>query len=236
MEIGSLKHEGNRTDIYSSAQVEKLRSAVLDWFAVNCREFPWRRTSDPFRILVAEFLLRQTQATRLVKPYTEFTTKYPSALSLSVANIDELYRWFKPLGLVRRADYLFQTSKILVSKHSGKVPNDLETLLALPGFGIYSAHAVLCLAFGAPLPMVDEGSGRILRRVLGITPKGPAYCDSKLLKVAGTILPKTSPREFNLGLIDIAAAYCHTRKQECRECPLLAICSNHVLAERNNHS
>jgi len=234
--IRFLKQERNRANIHSDDQIEKLRSAVLTWFVANGRDFPWRRTSDPFHILVAEFLLRQTQATRLARPYMEFITKYPSASSLAIADLDELRRWFKPLGLVRRADYLFQTSQILVTKHGGKVPNDLETLLALPGLGIYSAQAVLCLAFGAPLPMVDEGSGRVLRRVLGKAPKGPAYCDSKLLKVAEAILPKTSPREFNLGLIDMAAVYCHPGIPECGECPLLAICFHHVLAEKHKHN
>ncbi len=232
MGIGSLKQERNRADIDSDTQVEKLRSAVLTWSAENGRDFPWRRTSKPFHILVAEFLLRQTQATRLARPYMELITKYPNASSLAIADIDELRRWFKPMGLIRRADYLFQTSQILVRNHGGKVPNDLETLLALPGLGIYSAQAVLCLAFGAPLPMVDEGSGRVLRRVLGIAPKGPAYRDTKLLKVAEAILPKTSPREFNLGLIDMAAVYCHPGIPKCRECPLLAIC----LAEKHKHN
>jgi A/G-specific adenine glycosylase len=224
VEIRSLKQETNEVNLCSDAQAQKIRSAVLAWFAANERDFPWRRTADPFRILVAVFLLRQTQATRLAKPYVEITTKYPSARSLAVANVDELRRWFKPLGLAKRADYLVRTSRILVANHDGKVPNSLDTLLTLPGLGIYSAQAVLCLAFGAPLPMVDEGSGRVLQRVLGIVAKGPAYRDSGLLKVAEAILPKTSPREFNLGLIDIAAVYCHPMVPECRECPLSDTC------------
>ena len=215
-----------RSKTNNAERTKGLQNAVLGWFADHGRDFPWRRTSDPFHILVAEFLLRQTQATRLARPYMEIITKYPSASSLAKADINELHIWFKPLGLIRRADYLFQTSQALVTNHGSKVPNDLETLLALPGLGIYSAQAILCLAFGAPLPMVDEGSGRVLRRVLGIAPKGPAHCDSKLLKVAEVILPKTSPREFNLGLIDIAAAYCHVGIPKCGECPLCAICTH----------
>lgn len=224
MGIKSLKQATNEVNVYSNTQVEKLRSAVVTWFAVNGRDFPWRRTSDPFHILVAEFLLRQTQATRLAKPYVELTTKYPNASLLAIVDIDELRKWFKPLGLVKRADYLIQTSQILVANHGGKVPNDLEALLDLPGLGIYGARAVLCLAFGMPLPMVDEGSGRVLQRVLRIMPKGPAYCDSNLLKAAETILPEASPREFNLGLIDIAAAFCHPSMPGCSDCPISDIC------------
>jgi len=224
MGIKSLKQTTNEVNVYSNTQVERIRSAVLTWFAINGRDFPWRRTSDPFRILVAEFLLRQTQATRLAKPYIELTTKYPRASLLAIANIDELRKWFKPLGLIKRADYLIQTSRILVANHGGKVPDDLETLLGLPGLGIYGARAVLCLAFGAPLPMVDEGSGRVLQRALRIMPKGPAYCDSNLLKAAETTLPKASPREFNLGLIDIAATFCRPSMPGCSDCPISDIC------------
>jgi A/G-specific adenine glycosylase len=228
MGIKSSKQATNEVSVYSNHRIGKLRSAVLTWFAVNGRDFPWRRTLDPFRILVAEFLLRQTQATRLAGPYVELTTRYPSASSLSVANIDELREWFKPLGLVKRGDYLVQTSRILVADHGGKVPKDLKALLGLPGLGRYGARAVLCLAFGAPLPMVDEGSGRVLRRIQGMIPKGPAYCDSALLRVAETILPKGSPREFNLGLIDIAATFCRPNMPRCTDCPIsdacLAVC------------
>lgn len=220
----SLKQGQNRANAHSDAQIGRLRSAVLSWFAANGRDFPWRQTSDPFHILVAEFLLRQTQAARLAGPYMEFIRRYPSARSLAKADVDELRRWFKPLGLVKRADCLIQTAQILVDNHGGKVPNDLKTLMALPGVGIYSARAVLCLAFGAPFPMIDEGSGRVLRRVLGIIPKGPAYSDSQLLQTTEAILPKTSGKEFNLSLIDIAAAYCHTRDYACVQCPLFHIC------------
>lgn len=210
----------------SEDKLVRLRESVLKWYQANGRRFPWRQTSDPFHILLAECLLRQTQATRLRKPYLELTSKYPSADILAKANVDELRDWFRPLGLVKRADRLVQAARVLVESFAGQVPRNLEALASLPGVGIYSARAILCLGFGEPYPMVDEGSGRVLRRVLGMAPLGPAYCDSRLLQVAVVMLPKASPKEFNLGLIDIAAAFCYSTITKCKVCPLLAICSH----------
>lgn len=209
----------------SEDKLIRLRESVLKWYQANGRRFPWHQTSDPFHILLAECLLRQTQATRLRKPYLELTSKYPSADILAKANVDELRDWFRPLGLVKRADRLVQAARILVESFAGQVPRNLEALASLPGVGIYSAYAILCLGFGEPYPMVDEGSGRVLRRVLGMAPSGPAYSDSRLLQVAIVILPEAYPKEFNLGLIDIAAAFCHPTITKCKECPLFAICS-----------
>lgn len=207
------------------AQAEGLRAAVLSWFEANGRDFPWRQTSDPFHILVAECLLRQTQATRLVEPYSELTSKYPTANALAKADVGYLRSWFRPLGLVKRADRLIEAARILVKSYEGKVPDDLKALMALPGLGIYSARAVLCLSFGKPYPMVDEASGRVLRRALAVDLEGPAYSDRKLLEMVESILPRTACKEFNLGLIDIAAVYCHQTNPECHECPLATICS-----------
>lgn len=108
----------------------------------------------------------------MVKPYLELIEIYPNAASMAKANLKTLRRWFKPLGLVTRADRLIQAAKILVDRHDGKIPADLEAVQTLPGMGVYSSRAVLCLAFGARVPMVDEGSGRVLRRVLGLAAHG----------------------------------------------------------------
>ena len=144
---------------------------------------------------------------------------------MAQADVARLREWFQHLGLVKRADHLVEISKILVCDYSGRVPDKLEQLIKLPGLGEYSARAILCLAYNIQVPMIDEGSGRVLRRVLEVAPKGPAYCDSNLLKIAERIVPKASCRDFNLGLIDIAATYCKVTNPKCVECPLTVVCS-----------
>ncbi len=203
---------------------EEFATSVVSWFRYNGRDFPWRGTTNPFYILIAEVLLRQTQATRVVGPYIHLITIYPNPASLAEADVGGLRQWFKPLGLVRRADRLVECARRLLRDYGGQVPQDLESLQSLPGIGRYSARATLCMAFNHPLPMIDEGSGRVLRRVLGLSGAGPAYSDIGLAEVAEGILPDGHAREFNLGLIDIGAAYCHPRTPDCPECPILEDC------------
>ena len=209
---------------YRSKQIRSFQSTVLGWFQEHGRDFPWRSTDNAFFIFVAESLLRQTQAVRVVEPYLTLTSMFPNPESMAQANVARLRKWFHPLGLVKRADYLIDASKILVSDFAGQVPDRLEQLKELPGLGEYSARAVLCLAYNIQVPMIDESSGRVLRRVLNLHSKRPAYSDRHLIAFAEKLLPKGLARDFNLGLIDIAAIYCHSRNAECAPCPLLKVC------------
>jgi len=198
---------------------------VISWFIQHGRAFPWRDTDNAFHVFIAEVLLRQTQADRLVAPYLELLARYPNVETLASANVDELRHWFKPLGLVKRADRLVEASRLIAEHHGGSVPHKLNTLLSLPGLGIYSAQAILCLAFNERVTMIDESSGRLLRRFLGTVSHRPAYSDKQLLKVASSLLPGQSYREFNLGLLDLAAKFCHARTPACGSCPLLQLCN-----------
>ena len=209
----------------STEWTQSFQKAVLAWFGQNGRDFPWRNTNKPFHVLLAEILLRQTQAKRVVNPYLDLIQCYPDPRTLANADVNALRLWFKPLGLVKRADLLVEAAQILLKEHGGDVPRDLESLLKLPGVGRYIAGATLCLSFGEPFPMVDEASGRVLRRVLSMNSEGPAYTDTKLLQTAETLLPHPMVKEFNLGLIDIAAAHCYPRKPNCFTCPLFSLCS-----------
>ena len=203
----------------------QFHRAVLDWYRSRGRDFPWRSTCDAFHILVAEVLLRQTQANRVVEPYLELIDKYPSVEALADAERIELSEWFNSLGLVRRADNLIKASRLIVEKHGGCVPRDLNALMSLPGVGTYTSRAVLSLAFRIPVPMVDESSGRLFRRFWGLPKKGPSYNDRTLLRFAEHLIPRNQSREFNLGVLDIAAAYCHVRNPICAGCPLENDCA-----------
>ena len=203
---------------------KEFATSVVSWFRSNGRDFPWRETRNPFHILMAEVLLRQTQAARVVGPYIHLVTTYPDPASLAEADVDALREWFRPLGLVRRADRLVQCARRLLGDYGGQVPRDLRSLQSLPGIGRYSARATLCMAFNHPLPMIDEGSGRVLRRALGLPVTGPAYSDTRLAEYAEDLLSSSHAREFNLGLIDIGAAYCHPRTPGCSKCPLVEGC------------
>ena len=202
-----------------------LRCTVQEWYSESGRDFPWRQSSSAFHVLVAEVLLRRTQAERVVGPYLDLTERYPNTQDMASADVAWLREWFRPLGLVGRADLLVNAAKAIVQEHGGEVPRDLSEVESLPGMGKYSARALLCTAYGRAVPMVDESSGRLLRRLLGLRGTGPAYSDRKLLERTEVLVPHNSSRAFNLGLLDIAAAYCHVSAPSCLQCPLRSLCS-----------
>lgn len=230
IEADTIADTDNKADSSCSldpneARVRSLQSLALDWYQHHARHFPWRNTHNPFHILIAEVLLRQTQAKRVADPYLELISIYPDPGTLAEADPDKLRLWFKPLGLVRRADYLINASKQIRDRLDGQVPRDLDSLTKLSGIGTYAARAILCMGFGDPVPMVDESSGRLLRRLLGLRSLGPAYSDRQLIEIATLLIPKDRSKEFNLCLLDIAAAFCRTKNPSCSLCPLVEICA-----------
>ena len=212
---------------------KSVRRSILSWSGANQRVFPWRETRNPFHIVVAEILLRRTQATRVIQPYFKLIRKFPSPETLSSANVEDLREVFRPLGLVQRTDQLLRLARVIVNNHHGRVPRDLGKLLQLPGLGTYSARAVMSLAFGERVPMLDESSGRVLRRLADLPKDGPAYASKSLLAFAEALLPRRSARRFNLGLLDLAASNCRPRVPLCDTCPLCRLCRH---AERRRQS
>ncbi len=209
----------------SAEWVSTLQCTIEEWFSKSGRDFPWRHSSNPFHVLVAEVLLRRTQAERVAGPYVDLIERYPDTRDMAVANVAWLREWFRPLGLVSRANLLIDAAKAFVERHEGEVPSDLSEIESLPGLGRYSARAILCMALGGAVPMIDESSGRLLRRLLGLSSIGPAYSDRRLLELTQALVPHETSRAFNLGLLDIAAAYCHVGSPDCVQCPLRNLCS-----------
>jgi A/G-specific adenine glycosylase len=214
-EVWTLKIQ-NKTSIFSDI--------VVEWFNCNGRIYPWRQTTNPYNIFVAEVLLRKTQAQRVVDTHLKILSKYPTFEALAQADIRELVKWFQPLGLFKRAKLLVKSSEYVVTNFKGILPRRLDILMSVPGLGVYSARAVACLAFNARVPMIDESTGRLLRRVLRLDSKRPAYCDKTLIKITQNLVPKENSRNFNLGLRDIAAKYCRPKNPRCIGCPIKALC------------
>ena len=160
----------------------------------------------------------------VVGPYLDLMERYPDIRDMAEADVNWLREWFRPLGLVNRAPRLVDAANTILEQHDGEVPKDLSEIESLPGLGRYSACAVLCLAHAGAAPMIDESSGRLLRRLLGLSSSGPAYSDKDLFKRAQRLIPYDASRRFNLGLLDIAAAYCHVGSPDCVQCPLRSLC------------
>ena len=210
----------------STEWTASLQRSVVEWFTEHGRDYPWRNTSDPFHVLVAEVLLRRTQADRVVGPYLELIESYSNMQEMAEADVNLLRQWFRPLGLMGRANWLVEAARVALSQYDGEIPRTVTELAGLPGLGRYSARAVQCMAYGTAVPMIDESSGRLVRRLVGLTSRKPAYSDKGLIVLAETLIPHDFGRSFNLGLLDIAAAYCHTASPNCLGCPLSELCSH----------
>ena len=201
-------------------------STLLRWFASNRRDFPWRRTKDAYKILVAEIMLQRTKAEQVVPVYERFVKKYPDPHSLSKASVSELRAEILSLGLEKRAQGLKKLAEQLVEEHKGEIPNSRDVLVKLHWVGNYIANAILCHAFGVDVPTVDANFARLLVRVFSLESKHPAQKDKRIWAFAQSLIPlvKGRARALNLAILDLASKICTPQKPACAVCPLNSIC------------
>jgi len=207
-------------------EYKQFANSLLRWFKQNKRNFQWREKENPYEVLIAEILLRKTDASKVTKVYDVFLKKYPDPERLATAPLKEIEDVLKPIGLYkRRAKELKCLAKILIDKYDGKVPDSKEELEKLPGVGEYIANAVLCFAYGKSVPIVDTNLIRILDRVFGVrSTKSRPRMDKELWQFAEKILPKKEAKNFNLAILDFAALVCTAKKPKCQNCPIRELC------------
>lgn len=211
---------------------------LLKWFGKNRRSFPWRETSDPYKILVAEILLRKTDAGKVLDIYERFIEKYPDFATLTRGSGRRLKDFLRPLGLYRhRAQELQDLAQMVLTKYGGEIPQSREDLLELPGVGDYVANAILCFSFGKNLPLLDTNVIRVVTRVFSVeSEKKRVREDPEMWLVVGKMLPRNKARDFNLAVLDLAAKVCLPKKPKCPICPINMICDyNHnMIAGRSS--
>jgi A/G-specific adenine glycosylase len=201
-----------------------LENIITWWHKRGARTYPWRETSDPWRILVAEVLLIQTNAAKVVGVYREFVKRYPTPAHLAEADVSEVEELLRPLGLHKqRAKLLKQAAEVLYREYGCRVPETYEELRRLPGVGDYVASAVLLFAYGKPRPLVDVNVARVLCRLaLGEEPPKERARSGVIAQLAADI---EWSREVALALIDFAATICTARSPSCGICPARGSCS-----------
>lgn len=204
----------------------EVARALQPWFSRHRRRFAFRSRPTPYKILLAEILLRKTRGASVNDVFQRIYRRYPRPAVLASAEISDLRRMIAPIGLPNRATTLVSLGRALVTQHGGRVPHTRPELLALPGVGPYAAGAVLSAGFGVPTPMVDGPIGRVLRRFGGIDDNGrAAYYDKRVWALAEQLLPETGVREYQFALLDLSALLCRPGKPLCSACPLENICS-----------
>jgi A/G-specific adenine glycosylase len=201
--------------------VEALRHALLTWGDANRRDLPWRRTRDPWCVLVSELMLQQTQAWRVVPKYEAFLARFPSAGACADAAPADVIAHWNGLGYNRRAVNLHRCAVRIVERHGGEPPDDLDALLALPGVGPYTARAVFVFAFERDVGLVDTNAGRFLARAAAGRPLGTADAQ----RVADGLVPPGSAWAWGQAVFDLGALVCTKRDPRCDECPVAEGCA-----------
>lgn len=208
----------------SSAVDRKAQARVLSWFDEHGRHLPWRETRDPYRTMVAEVMLQQTQTGRVGPSYAAFLQKFPTLERLAQAPpIDVIQAW-KGLGYNRRAVELQRAAQAIVRDHGGVFPRDPAALKRLPGLGEYSSSAIACFAFDAQVPVVDTN----VRRVLARTAMGKDASEvpaDRIASLATGRLPEGDAYRWNQALMDVGALICRVSKPLCAKCPLKTSCA-----------
>ena len=219
----------------ASGPSERLRAfqrRLLAWYARHQRKLPWRETRDPYKILVSEIMLQQTQVDRVLPKYLQFLERYPTFETLARARTAELRRLWYPLGYNVRPLRLRRIARRTVKEHGGRLPDSYDGLLAMEGIGRYTAGAVLSFAFDHDAPILDTNVARLLARYFGV--RGPAKqgrAQRRLWRLAAEVIPKGQGYAINQAMMDFGALVCTARAPKCASCALRRRCRTYPYAE-----
>jgi A/G-specific adenine glycosylase len=205
----------------------RFRRVLLGWYRRNGRDLPWRRTSDPYHILVSEVMLQQTQVDRVVPKYHEWLDKYPSLEALASAPEEEVSQTWRPLGYNIRPQRLHAIARESVARYGGQLPSDQDTLLSFKGIGAYTAGAIRSFAFRERAAILDTNVARVLFRVFVRRGDPKAHAMKRhLWAVSETLVPRKHVFDFNQALMDLGATVCVARRPKCEACPMTSLCSS----------
>ncbi|MDX2148240.1 MAG: A/G-specific adenine glycosylase [Planctomycetota bacterium] len=220
----------DRTPTSSPVDGDAARArAVATWFESAARALPWRSSQrEPYHALVSEFMLQQTQVSRVVEKFSPFLERFPTLADLAAAPIEDVYESWAGLGYYRRARLLHQAARAIVARHAGVMPRSAQELAALPGIGPYTAGALASIVFGVPAPIVDGNVVRVLTRWAaheGDAEKSKAWAwDRASELVASGVGAGVPPGVLNEGLMELGAVVCTPRAPRCDGCPVQGSC------------
>ena len=214
---------------------QRFRRRLLDWYRANGRDLPWRKTDDPYHILVSEVMLQQTQVDRVLPKYHEWLEKYPSLSALAQADQDDVTDTWRPLGYNIRPRRLHAIARESVERYGGELPSDEETLLSFKGIGAYTAGAIRSFAFGQRAAILDTNVARVLHRVFVVTGDVKAHTMKRhLWSLSEVLVPHKHVFDFNQALMDLGATVCVARKPRCEACPMTRQCGSYPLLHRKS--
>ena len=210
--------------IPAKEDIHKFRSKIIVWFKKNARAYPWRKTHDPLKVLIAEMMLRRTKADQVKPVYDRLFSKYPDIESLSKADENKIEEILYPLGLKWRNPAFGLVAREIKERYCSKVPEKREELNNLPGVGDYVSGAVLSFAYGKKEWIVDSNIVRLFKRYFGIETSKEGRRDKHVIGISKIYASGKDPRTANLAILDFSAIICTPRKPNCEKCPLRKGC------------
>ena len=206
-------------------KIRAFQRSLLRWFACHGRDLPWRRTQDPYAILVSEVMLQQTQVATVIPYYREWLRRFPNFASLARASENEVLLAWQGLGYYARARNLQATAITVLKDHRGRFPRSIEKIQQLPGIGKYTAHAVASFAFNQSVPIVEANTARVFTRLFNFRQSIDSSSGRRMLwQHAADLLPNSGARTFNSALLDLGALICVVRNPKCDLCPVKSFC------------
>ncbi|MET1258796.1 A/G-specific adenine glycosylase [Flagellimonas sp. DF-77] len=201
---------------------------ILNWYAKNKRDLPWRASREPYRIWLSEVMLQQTRVAQGMPYYEKFIAAYPTVHDLAAAREEEVLKLWQGLGYYSRARNMHATAKTVVSEYQGRFPETYDGLVRLKGVGDYTASAIASICFDLPEPVVDGNVYRVLARYFGVdlainSSKGATY----FKELARTVMAADDIRDYNQGIMEFGAIQCAPRNPDCDCCPLQPGCMAH---------
>lgn len=207
---------------------EQLSKPLTEWFARFGRDLPWRRTRDPYAIMVSEFMLQQTQVATVIPYFERWLIRFPDFTALAAASEPEVLAAWQGLGYYARARNLHRAAKEVVARHGGRLPDDPMAIATLPGVGRYTAGAIASFAFDRPVAAVDANIARVLARIIDLQEAVDSTSGAaRLWSAAEALLPKgeTGGRLHTSALMELGALLCLPRQPQCLICPVRRVCA-----------
>lgn len=201
-------------------RVARFRSHLLAWYDANARDLPWRTSRDPYRVWVSEIMLQQTRVATVIDHYHEFLRRFPTMQKLAAAREASVLAAWSGLGYYRRARMMHAAAKVIARKLQGKFPLTAQELRDLPGVGRYTAAAIASIAFGEPVAVVDGNVERVIDRI-----SGDGLSPEQVWQVAGHLLDRERPGDFNQAMMELGATICTPRAPTCLTCPIMRFCA-----------